>query len=154
MTQPLGVYIGKLIKYYYSMLSEELKDLSIERYFYPLITIKNHACSSSQKILAEELGVDKVTMVRILDYLEEHQCISRNPNPKDRRVKRIELTEKGEKYTVRIEQAISRVDELLLAEVDKEEKKQLFHQLAKILEQAKDIPLEKVELTLKNKAWQ
>lgn len=154
MNQPLGVYISKLIKSYYSMLSKQLDHISIDRYFYPMVVIKKKQQGASQKELAEELGVDKVTMVRILDYLEKHQCISRKADPRDRRVKRIELTGLGENYADEIEQALFEVDQQLLVDMNSKEKRQLLQQLDNMLKQLKDFPLDKVELTLKNKVWQ
>lgn len=49
----------------------------------------------TQSELACELELEQATMVRLLDRLEENSLIERRPDPGDRRVKLIVLTEHG-----------------------------------------------------------
>ncbi|MCB5202445.1 MarR family transcriptional regulator [Neorhizobium sp. T786] len=49
----------------------------------------------TQSELACELELEQATMVRILDRMEEHGLVERQPDPKDRRAKLIVLTPRG-----------------------------------------------------------
>ncbi|MET4781057.1 MarR family transcriptional regulator [Glaciihabitans sp. UYNi722] len=50
---------------------------------------------TSQQQLAERLGVDRTTMVALLDMLEGKGIVSRHPHSDDRRRNIVELTDKG-----------------------------------------------------------
>jgi Transcriptional regulators len=49
----------------------------------------------SQITLGDELGIDKATMVKLIDQLEALKLVVRTPHPEDRRVKIITITKKG-----------------------------------------------------------
>jgi len=89
---PYGKVFGQLAKAYADAYNERLKDLPIDRYFYALVVIDDYDGDLSQTLLAEELMVDKAMVVRMLDYLEEKNCILRKPHPTDRRAHLLELT--------------------------------------------------------------
>ena len=48
----------------------------------------------TQRELAQAVGVEGPTLVRLLDRLEDGGWAKRVPDPEDRRIKRVELTEK------------------------------------------------------------
>ena len=52
--------------------------------------------SASQQQVAEILGVDRTTMVAIIDALEAKGIIVRRPDPEDRRRNVVELTQAGQ----------------------------------------------------------
>lgn len=56
-----------------------------------------------QKNLADELGIENATLVRIIDALEEQGLVLRNVAQDDRRAKRVTLTPEGRKIVERIE---------------------------------------------------
>jgi len=49
----------------------------------------------NQITLGDELGIDKATMVKLIDQLEALKLVERTQHPEDRRVKLIKLTKKG-----------------------------------------------------------
>ena len=51
----------------------------------------------SQINLGAELGIDKASMVKLIDDLERKNMVERVPHPTDRRVKNIQLTANGKK---------------------------------------------------------
>lgn len=151
METPLGVYMGKLLKYYFASITRHLSHLSIDRYYYPLCVLNDQEFLCAQKDLGEQLGVDKVTVVRLLDYLEEHKCLVRIPDQNDRRIKKIELTSKGESYALEIAKAMKAVDDEILEEIEVEQRKVFKELLSFIYETSVKEPIDNVELTLKNK---
>jgi DNA-binding MarR family transcriptional regulator len=51
----------------------------------------------SQNHVAEELGIDKASMVKLVDFLEQKELIERRQSAQDRRVNFLVLTPKGKK---------------------------------------------------------
>ncbi|AQT48381.1 MULTISPECIES: MarR family winged helix-turn-helix transcriptional regulator [Bartonella] len=56
-----------------------------------------------QKNLAEELGIEHATLVRLIDALEEQGLVVRNVAEDDRRAKRVTLTPEGRETVEEIE---------------------------------------------------
>jgi DNA-binding MarR family transcriptional regulator len=97
-----------------------------------LLTIDRCEPASQQQV-AERLGVDRTTMVAIIDALEAKRIIVRRPDPEDRRRNVVELTEAG-RTLLRAATAASDVAEAeLLAPLNRQEGEQLRNLLARIL---------------------
>lgn len=112
---PLGKLFSLLAKDYMGTFSNRLKHLPISRYYYPLLLIHEAQGSLNQQNLADELQVDKVSVVRIVDYLSENNLLERRQNPRDRREQLLRITPAGEKLIEQIRQAIADTNELCLA---------------------------------------
>ncbi|MEX2484251.1 MAG: MarR family transcriptional regulator [Brumimicrobium sp.] len=124
---PLGKLFGLLTKQYISILSAKLENIPLKRYYYPFWLIAENNKSITQQNLSKHLQVDKVVVVRIVDYLENEGFIKRLPNPEDRRSHLLEITKKGEPYVEVIENAIKDTDQLFLENMG-QGKKSLFSQ--------------------------
>lgn len=103
---PFGRVFGELAKEYVGIFTRSLEHLPINRYFYALVVIDNYKGDLSQTTLGDELYLDKASVVRMLDYLEQNKCIKRCPNPTDRRAHILHLTDKARKMIPDIKQAI------------------------------------------------
>ncbi len=71
--------------------------------------------------LAEELGVEGLSLVRILDQLCAAGLVERRDDPKDGRAKTLHLTPEGHALAVVVEDAVQDVRTRLLAEVSAED---------------------------------
>ncbi len=78
--------------------------------------------SSSQLALAQQLGVDRTVMTYLLDELEGAGLVARRPDPADRRVRRIALTEDGRARLCALERALRGAEEHLLEPLDADER--------------------------------
>ena len=67
--------------------------------------------AKSQQDVAEILGVDRTSMVALLDVLEQAGMVARRPSEQDRRRNVIELTKRGRKILFQAEQASLAVEE-------------------------------------------
>lgn len=85
MDLPLAYKLGVLSRMYYGMVTKKLSDLPMDRYYYALMFIHKSEGKVSQQQLAEELKIDKVYVVKIIDYLAELGYVERKPCEKDRR---------------------------------------------------------------------
>lgn len=61
----------------------------------PLMVLSRHGDCIPQGVLAERVGIEGATIVRVVDDLEKGGLIRRIPDDNDRRVKLIQLTEAG-----------------------------------------------------------
>lgn len=102
---PFGKIFSELAKAYANHFLEQLKDLPIKRYYYPLVIIEQYEGDINQTLLGEELYLDKASVVRMLDYLERENCIRRVQNPEDRRSHLLELTPKAKMMIPEIKKA-------------------------------------------------
>ena len=71
-----------------------------------------------QKELADVMGIEGPSLVRLLDNLEAKHLIERRPSEADRRAKTVHLTAKARRLVVRLHEVSARVREDLLADVD------------------------------------
>lgn len=88
---------------------------------------------ASQQQLAERMGVDRTTMVAIVDALEAKGIIARRPDAEDRRRNLIELTPTGQNILRQATAASDAAEAKLLAPLSPEEGKQLRNLLARVL---------------------
>jgi DNA-binding MarR family transcriptional regulator len=135
---PLGKLFAQLAKTYVGLVSNALQHVGIDRYYYVLFVLAQAEKSICQKELAELVYSDKPNMVRIIDYLEENQCVKRVLNPNDRREQFIELTEKGRQIAAEAEKAYQQIDADFFIGQDAESQQQvrlLLEQIAETTEQ-------------------
>ena len=88
---------------------------------------------SSQQEAAQQLGVDRTTMVGLLDTLEGKGLVSRHPHATDRRRNVVELTETGQDTLRRALAASDEAERELLAPLSAEAAQQFRAALHKIV---------------------
>lgn len=108
LRQPVGRIMSKLGKISLEKAQEQLTHLDINRSFYPLMLIDSHRGMTQQE-LADMLLVDKVQVVRIIDYLSKNGYVKRILNPDDRRKYQLSVTEKAEHVMPQIKAVIHEV---------------------------------------------
>jgi len=79
-----------------------------------LLVIASHE-PGSQLQAAQRLGIDRTSMVTLLDALEDKGLVSRHPHAADRRRNVVELTEAGRDTVERADRASERAEAELLA---------------------------------------
>lgn len=112
--EPLGKLFSGIARTLLNELDVKLKNLDIKRNFYSLILIEEGEGRITQKDLANLLDSDKVSVVRIVDYLSGKGYVKRLKDPSDRRKSRLTLTNKAKKELPQIREAISEVTQIAL----------------------------------------
>ena len=84
----------------------------------PLLWIGRMGEGVRQNALAERIGVEGASLVRVLDDLAAAGLISRAPDPTDRRANLLHLTAKGRALTVEVEREIEDLRERVLGQLD------------------------------------
>ncbi|MNT85381.1 HTH-type transcriptional repressor NicR [compost metagenome] len=88
----------------------------------------------NQITLGDELGIDKATMVKLIDQLEALKLVVRTPHPEDRRVKLISLTKKGADKQEALHKIARQNEKAFLAALTEEERnavRSIVHKLVK-----------------------
>jgi DNA-binding MarR family transcriptional regulator len=112
--------------------SEALAPLEINgRELAVLLTLADHEPASQQQA-AERLGVDRTTMVALLDGLEAKGLVTRRPQAGDRRRNVVELTGKGQDTLERGVRASDEAERVLLSPLTPEERPVLRRMLRAI----------------------
>jgi DNA-binding MarR family transcriptional regulator len=146
---PLGRSLAILAKTYYGALTKRLEHLEIERYYSILILIEGNGNECTQQFICDELKMDKVSMVRIVDYLIEKKYVKKVVNPKDRREHFIQLSKKAVDILPAIHQAIDEVNAAALKGISKEKQKELYGHLNSIQRNLAHLPSEKIFINYK-----
>lgn len=91
--------IGYLLKHaqlrFQEIQRHALTPLSLDGRLLAVLITAEHAGPCQQLRLAEKLGVDRTTMVDLVDRLEASGFVERRTDPDDRRAKLIHLTTRG-----------------------------------------------------------
>jgi DNA-binding MarR family transcriptional regulator len=86
----------------------------------------------SQQQAAQRLGIDRTTMVALIDALERKDLVARRPDLADRRRNVIELTDTGRKTLRRATHASDQAEQRLLTQLEDAERDQLRSLLRRV----------------------
>jgi MarR family transcriptional regulator for hemolysin len=150
-SMPLGKKMARITKSYYGALSKRVEPLGIDRHFATLVTIEDTDKKCTQQYLSNLLNLDKVTMVRILDYLFEKGMVTREVNLNDRREHFIQLTAKAKKLMPGIRNEIIGMNKIALNGLNKKEQELFREFLDKIIKNLENLPVNKVDIKIKKK---
>ena len=91
--------LGYLLKHvnlrYMELTSTELEPIGIRPAEWAALNCLDEQHGRSQKEVAELLGIDRTTMVALIDQLQTRGWVERRPHPADRRKNAVGLTKKG-----------------------------------------------------------
>ncbi|MBC2886513.1 MarR family transcriptional regulator [Ochrobactrum sp. CM-21-5] len=87
----------------------------------PLMILLRHGDRIPQGVLAEKVGIEGATIVRVVDELERDELIQRVADNADRRVKLIQLTEEGRLLAAKVEKSAAHLRALFLSDFDSEQ---------------------------------
>lgn len=130
--------LGYLLKHATAKLAAAtdaaLEPLGIDGKDYGALRVLAHREATSQLEVAQTLGIDRTTMVALLDVLERKGIVTRRPDPADRRRNVVELTEKGVRTYEAAEVAHDEAERAFLAGVSPTAAAQLRRTLRTLLE--------------------
>lgn len=128
-----GFLTGKVEQMLEEDFIEQLKPYGINaRQFGVLIRIKERP-NTSQKEIAEDLKIDRTSMVDHVDRLESLHYINRDKNSNDRRSYCLNLTEKGKKTVDDCLELMNQSEREVLSALEDEEKDAFKKYLIKIV---------------------
>lgn len=146
---PLGRSFALLAKNYFGVLTKLLENLEVERYYSILILIDKSGETCTQQQLCEQLKFDKVSMVRMVDYLLKKGFVEKVQNEKDRREYFVVLTAKAVQLMPELYDAINTLNKAVLKGISKEQQKLLKENIDLMQQNLEVMPSEKIYINYK-----
>ncbi|SFD04534.1 DNA-binding transcriptional regulator, MarR family [Bacillus sp. 491mf] len=128
-----GFLTGKVEQLLELDLIEKLAPYDINARQYGVLIKINEKPNLSQKEIANELKIDRTTMVDFIDHFESLQYVIRIKNPKDRRSYCIQITNKGQEVLENCWGMLTQSEMKILSPLTEEEQFFLKTCLLKIL---------------------
>lgn len=128
----LGFLIHDAARLRRIVIDEKFKPLEITRSQAWLMAYVSRADGQTQSDLAEQMSLGKVAIGGLIDRLEKTGMIERRAELADRRVRKIYLTDKGNKVISLMRDITMEANESLLAGISIKEIKQTSKVLAKL----------------------
>jgi MarR family transcriptional regulator for hemolysin len=113
-------------------LDRRLRPLGYSRSLWMVLLHVSKQEAISQGELADRLGIEAPTLVRLIDRMESEGLLNRRPSETDRRVKHLHLSPAGRKEVERIRAVAVEVRREALAGLEKEELNTALNILKKI----------------------
>lgn len=102
----------------------------------PLLVLSRQGENVRQGVLADELGIEGPSLVRLIDLLQEEGLVERREDPTDRRAKTLHLTKAGEAKVEETNRVLRRVRASLLKDIGADELAITFETLQRIEQRA------------------
>ncbi len=99
---------------------------------YIVLLALDRSSMRTQAALAAAIGADKTRIIRTLDDLQHDGYIERRPDPDDRRVRLLAITEAGRKVKDAAQEEIQRGEERWLGELSAEERRMFLRVLERL----------------------
>ncbi|KAA0940505.1 MarR family winged helix-turn-helix transcriptional regulator [Streptomyces apricus] len=130
--------LGYLLKHatlkFTALTDAALEPLGIDSKDFGALRVLAHREPTSQLQVAQTLGIDRTTMVTLLDVLERKGIVTRRPDPADRRRNVVELTDQGVRTYDAARTAYEETEGAFLAAVGPGAAEQLRRTLRTLLE--------------------
>jgi len=97
-----------------------------------LLALDESPVVRSQAALAEAIGADKSRIIPVLDELESRGMIRRRPDPDDRRVRLLEITDAGREAKDAAQEAIQRGEEKILQRLPADDRRAFLRALLRL----------------------
>ncbi|MER6129540.1 MarR family transcriptional regulator [Streptomyces sp. NPDC001795] len=134
---PLESRLGYLLKHaqqrFARSSAEALAPFGIDGHELAVLVVLAGEDPLSQVEVAARLGVDRTTMVALVDGLEQRGLVERRRSVQDRRKNIVELTAAGEECLRRGERARREAERRFLAPLDEEEAASLVRALQRLV---------------------
>ena len=102
----------------------------------PLLVLSKPGENVRQGVLADELGIEGPSLVRLIDLLQAEGLVERREDPTDRRAKTLHLTKAGEAKVEETNRVLRRVRASLLKDIGPDELAITFETLQRIEQRA------------------
>jgi MarR family transcriptional regulator for hemolysin len=132
----IGLLIARLARLWRRQADQALADHGLSQATaHPLRILSRGKCVR-QGVLAEEIGIEGPSLVRLIDLLQTEGLVERREDPTDRRAKTLHLTAAGEAKAEEINRILRRVRADLLKDISAEELSITYDVLQRIEQRA------------------
>jgi MarR family transcriptional regulator, transcriptional regulator for hemolysin len=134
----LGLLIARLARLWRRQADQALADHGLSQATaHPLRVLSRRGKCVRQGMLADEIGIEGPSLVRLIDLLQAEGLVERREDPTDRRAKTLHLTEAGEAKAEEINRVLRRVRTELLRDIPAEDLAVTYRVLERIEQRTK-----------------
>lgn len=130
--EDLGSLFGRIIRRLIAAEKPLLDGHGLSMWGYGVLTHLAKQSASSQLALATAIGYDKSRLIPLLDDLEQDGLVLREPDPADRRNRRVRLTPAGKARLAAVRADIRAMEDDLLAGFTAAERRSLTRMLTRL----------------------
>ncbi len=128
-----GYLLGRAARLCRSYFDSLVEPLGIHGRHFGVLAVLGEGKSLAQVEMSERLGVDRNTMVLLLDDLEAGALVTRRRDPRDRRAHLVSLTDAGRAVLTESTALAQRTNDEVFAPLSPEERAQLHALLSRLL---------------------
>jgi DNA-binding MarR family transcriptional regulator len=132
----LGPLLGRAHDAHRSLSVRRLADLGLDPKAFGALSVLASEGPSSQQRLAARQGIDRTTMVAVIDQLEQAALVARRRDPADRRAYALHATPAGERLLGQAREAVRGAEDEFLAPLAPAERGRLKAALRKVVRAA------------------
>ncbi len=141
MTEFAGQLFFRLWRISHVRAADVLGSVGLTPALFALLNVISAREGAIQQELGAAMGIDRSTMVSLIDQLESAGLAKRRPSATDRRAREIAITPKGRRLLQRARRMVSQVEDEVLAALTAEERRELETLLRRALDSAPTQPL-------------
>jgi len=141
VTEFAGQLFFRLWRASHTRTAEMLGTVGLTPALFALLNVIGAREGAIQQELGTTVGIDRSTMVSLIDQLESAGLATRRPSATDRRAREIAITAKGRRLLQRARGLISLVEDEVLAGLTPDERRDLLTLLRRTLDSAPAQPL-------------
>lgn len=109
-----------------------LAEHGVTMWGYVVLLALDRSSMRTQTALATAIGADKTRIIRDLDELQERGLIERRPDPDDRRVRLLAITDAGRALKNAVQRDIQRGEERWLGDLSADERRTFLRVLGRL----------------------
>jgi DNA-binding MarR family transcriptional regulator len=141
VTEFAGQLFFRIWRATHTRTAEMLGSIGLTPALFALLNVIGAREGAIQQELGSALGIDRSTMVSLIDQLESAGLATRRPSATDRRAREIAITAKGRRTLQRARGLILQVEDEVLAGLSADERGELLALLRRALDSAPAQPL-------------
>jgi DNA-binding MarR family transcriptional regulator len=141
VTEFTGQLFFRLWRVTHTRAADALETVGLTPALFALLNVIGAREGAIQQELGSAMGIDRSTMVSLIDQLESAGLAKRRPSATDRRAREIAITPKGRRLLQRARRMISQVEDGVLAGLTAAERRKLEALLRRALDSAPTQPL-------------
>ncbi len=141
ITEFAGQLFFRLWRASHVRAADVLGSVGLTPALFALLNVISAREGAIQQELGAAMGIDRSTMVSLIDQLESAGLAKRRPSATDRRAREIAITPKGRRLLERARRLISETEDEVLAGLTAKERGELVGLLRRALESAPTQPL-------------
>lgn len=117
-----GYALGVVLRAYHGSVVKVIGELPQGPRGYQTLRAVVRGDHPSQLALATHLGIDRTVMTYLVDELVEADLVERQPDPSDRRRRKVVATTRGTKVCRELEKKVRAAEDALFAGIDRKER--------------------------------